>query len=479
VCGSIVTQVLAAPSTSGPTTAPATPAGEALGAWLAAVNSGDRETIRAFVTEHLAPPPDGNLPIDAIVNRNLGRFTDSGGLELRKVVASEPHKIAAAVQARRTGYWSEIQMAVTEQPPHRILGTGQRGIEAPPELLPKERLDEAQLRERIDALISTLVEADQFSGAILVARDGQPIYQRAVGFADRGWNVPNAIDTKFNVASIGKMFTAVAVAQLVERGKLSYDDTIGKVLPDYPQKDVATKVTIAHLLSHTSGLPLGGSDAKDLFARRFRNVKDYLPAFAKDGPTFEPGSKFSYSNCGYDLLGAVIEKASGQSYHDYVREHVFKAAGMMDTDNYELDSDPPNLATGYVDGPRGGPRRSNIFRVPIRGLPCGLGYSTVGDMVKFHVALRNHTLLSADSVKTLWTGRVATARGAGGEYGYGCHLRTYNNTRIVWHGGGFAGATNQFEMYPELGYTVVILCNIDNNPTGIALKLREWLTQGT
>jgi CubicO group peptidase (beta-lactamase class C family) len=208
-----------------------------------------------------------------------------------------------------------------------------------------------------------------------------------------------------------------------------------------------------------------------------RDVKDYLLSFASDGPAFEPGSKFLYSNCGYYLLGAIIEKASDESYHDYVRAHVFKAAGMTDTDNYDLDTDPPNLAKGYMDNSRGGRRRSNIFQLPIRGLPVGLGYSTAGDLLKFGEALRNNTLLTSESLPTLQTPRIPTGRD--GHYGYGCHLRTYNGTRIVWHGGGWVGITNQFEMYPDLGYTVVTLCNIDNNPTPIAMKLREWLTQGT
>ncbi|MGB7160638.1 MAG: serine hydrolase domain-containing protein [Tepidisphaeraceae bacterium] len=456
--------------------APDTPAGKLFAAWLDAVNSGDRATIKQFVAERMAPPPSGALPVDQITNRNLGRFKESDGFALRRISASEPHKIAAFVQAKRTGYGYEISMAVTEQPPHKILGTGQRGVEAPPDLLPKERLSEQAIHERIDALVTKLSEADAFSGAILVAKDGKPFYERAAGFASRAWDVPNRVDTKFNVASIGKMFTAVAVAQLVEQGKLSYDDTVGKVMPDYANKDVAERVTVGHLLSHTSGLPSGGSASNGLFDKRYRAVKDYLPSFVNDSPAFEPGSKFLYSNCGYYLLGAIIEKASGQTYHDYVRAHVFQPAGMTNTDNYDLDTDPPSLATGYMDAP-GGQRRSNVFRLPIRGVPVGLGYSTVGDMLKFDAALRDHTLLSEQSLKTIWTGRIETDRG--GQYGYGCHLRQYNGARIVWHGGGWVGITNQFEIYPDLGYTVVILCNIDNNPTAIAMKLREWLAQGT
>ena len=477
----IVRPSVAANPTSTTTTAPATPAAELLRGWLESINSGDRGAIRTFVAENMAPLPDGTVPVDGLTDRNVARFADTGGMELRKVTASEPHRLAAFVQAKRTGSWYEVQLAVTETAPHRILGVGQRAVEAPPELLPAETISRDEVRRRIDALISSLVAADQFSGAILVAKDGQPFYERAEGFANRGWAVRNTIDTKFNTASIGKMFTAVAVAQLVERGKLNYDDAVGEVLPDYPQKDVAAKVTIGHLLSHTSGLPSGGGKGESLFAKRYRALKDYLPSFAGEAPAFDPGSRFLYSNDGYRLLGLIVEKVSGQSYQQYVREHVFQRAGMTDTDNYDLENDPPGIAIGYMDPPRragsGAARRSNVLRIPVVGLPDGLGYSTCRDMVKFHAALRDHTLVSEDTLNTMWTGRTKTERGGGGEYGYGAHLRRYNGTRIVWHGGGYVGITNQFEMYPDLGYTVAIFCNIDNNPTAIALRLREWLTR--
>jgi CubicO group peptidase (beta-lactamase class C family) len=205
-------------------------------------------------------------------------------------------------------------------------------------------------------------------------------------------------------------------------------------------------------------------------------VSNYLPTFANVDPAFEPGKKFLYSNSGYNLLGAIIEKASGQSYYDYVRDHIFKPAGMNNTDNYDLDTDVPNLACGYMSEPDGR-RRNNIYRLPVRGIPCGLGYSTAPDMLKFDIALRNHTLLRERSLKELWTSRIDNKRS--GQYGYGCQIRQYAGTRVIWHGGGFVGITNQFEIYPELGYTVVILNNIDSNPLGLVRKVREWIVQGT
>ena len=445
----------------GPTVAlPDTPVGNELRGWLDSLNSSDREKMRAFITEHTATRAGRTPPIDMLTNRHFDRFKNSGGYELRKINAATPDKIAVVVQSRRFGYWHEIQMAVTPTEPHKILGTSEAGTEPPAELLPSGKLSNSDIHDRVDALVSKLIAADQFSGVILVAKDGVPIYQRAAGVANRVWNAPNQIDTKFNVASIGKMFTAVATMQLVENGKLSLDDTVGKILPDYGSTDLARRVTMRHLLTHTSGLPGGDFGEPDKSASL----------------AFEPGSKFQYSNGGFNLLAAIIAKASGQSYYDYVREHVFKPAGMNDTDNYDLESDPPNLATGFMDAPNGH-RLDNIFHLPHRGVGCGLGYSAAPDMVKFNLALLHHVLLNEQSLDALWTGRIDAGRHS--EYGFGCYIRQYNNTRIIWHSGGWMGITDHFDMYPDLGYTVVILNNIDSAPTPLALTIRGWLTQGT
>jgi CubicO group peptidase (beta-lactamase class C family) len=460
------------------TTLPDTPAGKQFDGWLAAVNSGNRDTLRQFITDNFAPPPTGALPVDRITGRHFAMFGDSQGLTLQKVLASTDNRMSVIVQAKNTGYATEIGMAVTPDAPNHILGFSFRGTEIPADLLPHTMLTDKEIADRIDSLINKLVEADKFSGVILIARDDKPIYARASGIGSRTWNMPNRIDTKFNIGSIGKMFTSVAIAQLVEQGKLSYDDALASILPDYPDKELAAKITVHHLLTHGSGIsnPFEASTDSTIatFRKGFRTVKEYLPTTPVDILKFEPGTKVEYSNYGYILLGAVIEKSSGQDYYSYIREHIYKPTGMTNTDSYELDSEPPTLATGYMDAP-GGARRSNIFDLPIKGIPAGLGYSTAEDLVKFAVALRNNTLLNASSLKTVWTGRVDYNRG---KYGYGCQVSQYNGTRIIGHGGGWAGITDQFETYPDLGYTVVILTNIDSAPDPIAYKLREWLTQG-
>jgi len=448
---------------------PDTPAGKQFSGWLTAFNSGDGKALKRFVAANF----DNSFSPDEVADNHAGLFENDGRFEVQKITDSAPGTINVLVKANPTDYWLEIKLEVdAEAPPHIIRSFRYQHIPMPAEMLPRKKLSDREIRTNLDALIKALVKTDLFSGAILVARNGKPVYKRAFGLASQAWNIPNRTDTKFSVASIGKMLTATATLQLIERNKLALTDTVGKILPDYPNRDVAQKVTVHHLLTHTSGLQ---NKSLSQFNRRFRKLRDYLPSFAGEPFKFEPGERYDYSNDGYLLLGLIIEQASGQDYYDYIREHIYKPAGMTDSDSYELDSDPSNLATGYMNAPNKS-RRSNIFTLPVKGLPYGLSYSTVEDLLKFHIALENRRLLKASSLETAWQGKVSSF--AGNRYGYGFDVTNYNGTKIVGHSGGWFGITNQMEMYPDLGYTVVILTNYDDLPKPIAMKLREWLTQG-
>lgn len=316
----------------------------------------------------------------------------------------------------------------------------------------------------VDAFVKGLVAEGKFSGAVLVARDGKSIFKRAYGLANREFDVPNRVDTRFNLASAGKMFTGVAVAQLAERGRLSFDDLVGKHLPDYP-REVASQVTVHHLLTHTSGM---GSYWKPEFHEanhaRFREVRDYLPLFADDPLAFKPGEKWSYSNAGFMLLGAIIERVSGQSYFGYVKEQVFGRAGMGDTDFYEADRVTPNLASGYTKQNRylqgSDEWTSNVFISPVKGGPAGGAYSTVDDLLRFDVALRTHKLLSRKYTETVLAGKVEYRPNA--KYAYGFANDIVEGERVVFHDGGANGVSAEFDLYPDLGYTVVVLSNLDH-----------------
>ena len=184
---------------------------------------------------------------------------------------------------------------------------------------------------QVQAYLDSLAAEGKLSGAVLVAKEGKPIASKVAGIANRETNAPNTLETKFNLGSMNKMFTAIAIAQLAQNGKLKFDDTVAKHLPDFQNKEVAQKVTIHQLLTHTSGM---GSYWGDKFAAQrtqLTTVAAHLPLIADEPLAFAPGEKFRYSNSGYMLLGAIIEKVSGKNYYDYVRDNIFLPAEMVST----------------------------------------------------------------------------------------------------------------------------------------------------
>ena len=316
----------------------------------------------------------------------------------------------------------------------------------------------------IQTYLDSLAAENKLSGAILVAKDGAPIASKASGVANKTTNVPITLETKFNLGSMNKMFTGIAVTQLAQEGKLDFKDLINKHLSDYPNKDVGAKVTIHQLLTHTSGM---GSYTNDKFRAertKLTTIAAHFPLFVNDPLSFSPGEKFEYSNSGYMVLGAIIERVSGQDYYAYIRDHIFRPVGMANSGFYEPGKEIPNLAIGYTRmGPDGKPTeqvRENTDTLEIRGGPAGGGYSTVGDLLKFHVALRSFKLLNRDYTELATKGKV-DAPGPIGRYAYGFGDKIFDGKHIVGHNGGWPGVAANFEMYPELGYTSVILMNTD------------------
>jgi CubicO group peptidase (beta-lactamase class C family) len=333
-----------------------------------------------------------------------------------------------------------------------------------------------------------------FSGAVLVAKDGQPTLEEAYGLANREANEANNTDTRFNIGSVGKMFTAVAIAQLVEEGKLAFDDTIGEHLTGLPA-DIAA-LTVDQLLTHTSGLGDFMRNGYPKEAKAARTAAELLPLVINQPLEFKPGTRESYSNSGYVVLGAIIEVIIGQSYYDYVREHIFQPAGMTRTGWFPPGQDTDNTAIGYMAGggapatvtqrPSGsnnasddkagapGSLTDNSNVVPW-GNPSGGAYATVGDLQRFAEALLANKLLSAEMTTTVLSGKVSMSNGAA-EVAYGFTDGTVNGVRIVGHSGGAQGVAAAVDIYPDLGYVVVILANYDGVVDPVRDKIMEILT---
>lgn len=264
------------------------------------------------------------------------------------------------------------------------------------------------------ATVDSLAAAQQFSGVVLIARGGSPVVERAYGMANREARRPNDVETAFNLGSINKLFTSIAIRQLAAQGKLELDSTLGRYWPDYPNPG-ARRVTIRQLLGHRSGIGgniFGAPPGKT--RRDVRRLADYLPLFASAPLEFEPGARQQYSNAGYIVLGLLIERLSGEDYYDYVRRHIYEPAGMTRTGHWPADSLPENTAIGYTRGGEASPRDGreegpNTDLLPGRGSSAGGGYSTAHDLLRFINALRARKVANAPDA-----GRVGIAGGAPG-----------------------------------------------------------------
>ncbi len=344
--------------------------------------------------------------------------------------------------------------------------------------LPAQGVDSARLA-RIRVFIERQAAVDSFSGVVLIARDGKPVLQYAAGLASKSFGMPNRIDTKFFLASMTKMFTGIAVGQLAEQGKLRFSDPVSRYVTEVPTS-FGDRITIHHLLTHTSGL---GSIWKPEYQRAnhalYRNVRDFFPLFISDPPQFEPGERWAYSNAGYVLLGAVVERVSGRSYRDYVREYVFRRAGMPSALADDVELPVSNRAVPYTRRNWTMPGQTGYTSAELIGLvtmmPAGGAVASAPDLLRFANALTSNQLLKAAYSDTVTRG-IVTYR-AGASYGYGFANEVINGVRIIFHDGGADGISTQLDIIPSLGVTAIVLSNYDP-PAGtrIANYIRQVLT---
>ncbi|MAL25733.1 MAG: hypothetical protein CL820_07530 [Croceicoccus sp.] len=313
--------------------------------------------------------------------------------------------------------------------------------------------------ERLIRHSQALVRTKDFSGTVLLACGQHVEFAESYGLADRGSGEHNTIDTKFNLASIPKMFTATCILQLVEAGAISLDDTLGMHLPDYPNRDAAERVTIAHMLMHRSGIGNYWQGLAELDGPHPDSHRDYLPLFADIPLEHEPGNAFSYSNGGYVVLGLIIEAVTGKSYFEHVQQAVFDRAGMTNTGNWRQDADVSNRAIPYMRSEEiPGEWVDCSSRLEPRGSAGGGAYSTAGDLHRFATALMRNRLLGAEMTSVFLQGRGETPVGS---YGYGIIEQDLNGTRLLGHSGGHYGIACELMMFPELDTTFVVLTNGD------------------
>jgi CubicO group peptidase (beta-lactamase class C family) len=433
---------------------PDTPSGHIAVEWLRIYNSGDAEAMNLFQLEHSSEALLARADESKRKRMYTSVFEQTGIITPIQLVDDSAERLSLLVRSER-GEWLDLEIAF-DGGSGKIKGIMFRPSGPPDEELPEGSLTESEAFLNIKEELAEMTSNDEFSGVVLIAKGGDPVFLEAFGCASREHSVLNLADTKFNLGSINKVFTKTAVAMLLSQGKLSLYDTIGEHIEDYPNEEAAEKVTVRHLIEMTSGIgDFFGQRYSGTPKARIRTLEDYLPLFVDKPLEFEPGTDNMYSNGGYVVLGIIIERVSGESYFDFVRKHIFEPAGMEDTDSFEADEIVDNLASGYTrrgpDG-AGGEIKSNIYTRPARGSSAGGGYSTVMDLLAFIEAIESNALLPPEYSDWILGGPEPGGRSEGDEGG---------EPRAIALAGGAPGINSFLEIGLPGGYTVIVMTNLD------------------
>jgi CubicO group peptidase (beta-lactamase class C family) len=312
-----------------------------------------------------------------------------------------------------------------------------------------------QYAEQARATLDKYFPPEQLNGTVLVAHDGKPIFREAFGLANREWNVANTPDTKFRIGSVSKQFTATAILQLAEQGKLSIDDPVSKYYAAAPA--AWQKITIKHLLTHSSGIPSFTSSPNFFKAGAMVDrTPEEVIALTRDQPLeFEPGSQFAYDNSGYVLLGYIIEKVSGETYAGYLQKHIFEPLGMHDT-GYEMnDAIIPRMACGYRLKDKVWSKAAYLSMDNVYA--AGAIDSTVDDLLRWEQALYAAKPIGDASLKQMTTDY-------GHKYGFGIFIGQSFGRDMLWHSGGINGFRSVVGRFPKDALTVIVLSNLESAP---------------
>lgn len=436
---------------------PATPAGVLGRAIVDAINDPDTVAITLFLTTSLAEEPtQPRVEMEAMLRgiRAQGggvtprgvRPDGQGGLHVflvgREVAAGVALRVVPAADSARL---DQLRYTRAFRP----------GDEFRP--LPRERMEEVEMLRRIEEELRRLESLDRVSGVVLIGRGDDILFEATYGREHPETGARMTTRSRFHTASVPKMMTAVAIGQLVEAGRLSFDDTLGELLPELPWTEAARAITLDQLLTHRSGMPWApeGPEPATSIAQAHR--------FAHLPPRFAPGTQMSYSNEGFITLAAVVEKVSGQTFDEYMTEHVLRPAGMQ---TMRYGATPDSLVDRALPSPH---REGDWFGVVPRqarsrgwgGGGAGGSHASARDLFAFSRALLAGRLVHRETLATLLTPRLPFD---GGQYGYGFVLWESNGRPIIGHRGGGPrgmGLCNDMSIFLDGTYTVIVLTNYD------------------
>lgn len=412
--------------------------------WLTAYNAGNANALQTVLS---------TAGIDHTAQRYLDIRETFGPFEVLTTTVDTPDTVASIVRGTSSDRGVLITVAIDPANRPRLKTLQLEGVAIPDAFKPA-RLELSALIAQSRARLDTLVAQDKLSGSFLLAQDGKVLMAWHGGRADREQGIAVDSTTTFRLASLNKMFTAVAILQLAEAGKLTLDDRIAQHLKHYPNLAVATGVTIRQLLNHTSGLGEIFDEAFEARKASLKTLADYWPVYGAAAPAFKPGTQDQYSNYGYILLGSIIEAASGQSYDAYVEQHIFAPAGMTSTGAAPEATLVPGRAVPYTLSEGHWVRETKSL--PLRGTSAGGGYSTAQDLLRFAEALRSGRLIPAAALDA-----ATSPQNTKGWYGYGFMVSGEGEQRQYGHEGGAPGANAALVALPSNGYAVIGLSNVD------------------
>ncbi len=436
---------------------PNTPAGKRAKELVELLNGTGSHNLDDYIQNHFAPQLRDAFPIEGHKDAFQRVHDNHGILELAAVKSSDTYSLQVVLKARNREAWLNMTVQVETDEPYKITLLGFRPGTNPAE---SKKEDSPASLEELHSYLKKKTEENEFSGTILIAKDFKPIFKNAYGYAYKAFKVPNQMNTKFNLASIGKLFTSIAIIQLMQQGKLSIDDPIGKYLDIFPQ-DISKKVKIRHLLNQQSGW---GDYWNNTYFQahwdRLRTVSDYM-VFVKDMPLdFEPGTNTQHSNTGFLVAGAIIEAVSGMEYNEYLEKNIYGPAGMTNTSCFHRDGPVENLAVGYTnmnpfDTIKKDFKWTTIAMLPMRGTASGGGYSTAEDLLKLDVALRSHKLLNSEYTNFLLRRFIGSPSDS-----------SSTPARMLAWAGGAPGTSTFLGMDFKSSYTIIVLSNYDH-PKGL------------
>jgi CubicO group peptidase (beta-lactamase class C family) len=431
-------------------------------AFVAAMNAPGDEALAAFARDHLA----SRVAREGLV----GRFVDTMRADVAELGAIADHTVRVLddgalvfvyCKRARGGAWQSYQFRVLADDDHR-LNLVFRSIAVEPNEPPPTPLGAPESARWLGQLQGTLQAQQPFSGVIVVRSRGKEVYSWVTGMADADAKVPMTRTTRLNMASGSKMFTAVAILQLAQAGKLSLTDPLIRYLPDFPDPDFARRATLHQLLTHSAGAGDYWDDAYEKHWGSITRLDQMLP-FVLPHLGETPAGEFSYSNSGFLLLGLVVEAVSGTSYYDYVEKHVFAPAGMTATGFPIRSQGGPDLALPYLPEMQAGAVKLGTYlpaELGARGTSAGGASTTADDLLRFADALSSGVLLDRAHLELMTRGYFPFG-GPDSSYGYGTIIETRRGVRSYGHGGMAPGVQFEYKIYPDLDTVLVVMSNYD------------------